>query len=179
MASPALLGVDWGTSSLRAALLDRQGAVLQQMAAPRGLLHIAPGQWAAEFDALFGPWLAQPPGLPTLMCGMVGSRQGWLEAPYADLPATLADLAARLAWVRPGQVAIVPGLCLGQADMPDVARGEETQVFGALQALGLQQQPQVTLVLPGTHSKWVQVQRGQITGLATHMTGRPMAAAPR
>ena len=175
MASPALLAVDWGSSSLRAALLDAQGAVLQQMAAPRGLLHIAGGTWAAEFDKLFGPWLARHTGLTTLMCGMVGSRQGWLEAPYAGLPATLDDLAGNLAWVRPGAVAIVPGLCCKTADqtadMPDVMRGEETQVFGALRLLGLEQAPQVSLVLPGTHSKWVQVRQGRIVGFSTHMTG--------
>ena len=165
---PALLAVDWGTSALRGALLAADGSVLAEHAAPRGLLSVPPGGWAAAFEAEFGAWRAAHPGLLCLMSGMVGSRQGWVEAPYCAAPAGLADLARHLAWVQPGRIAIVPGLCAHVGGVPDVMRGEETQVFGTLQALGL---TEATLVLPGTHSKWVQVQDGCITGLATHMTG--------
>jgi len=166
--SPSLLAVDWGTTALRGALLTADGAVLAERAAPRGLLSIAPGGWAAAFEAEFGPWLAAHPGLVCLMAGMVGSRQGWSEAAYCPCPATLADLAGALLWVQPGRVAIVPGLCTDAQGVPDVMRGEETQVFGALQRLGL---VDATLVLPGTHSKWVTVRGGRITGFNTHMTG--------
>ncbi len=178
--SPALLAVDWGTSALRGALLAADGTVLAQHAAPRGLLSVPPGGWAAAFDAEFGAWRAAHPGLPGLMAGMVGSRQGWVEAPYCPCPAGLDDLAARLCWLpadaaRAGRLAIVPGLCTQAAGTPDVMRGEETQVFGALRLLGLQDADHVTLVLPGTHSKWVAAQRGRITGFATHMTGEVYA----
>lgn len=165
---PALLAVDWGTTALRAALLAADGRVLAEHAAPRGLLSVAPGGWAAAFEAEFGAWLAAHPGLVCLMAGMVGSRQGWAEAAYCNCPAGLADVAAQLRWVQPGRVAIVPGLSCEADGLPDVMRGEETQVFGALQALGL---PDATLVLPGTHSKWVQVQGGRIRHFSTHMTG--------
>jgi len=168
LSSPALLAVDWGTTALRGALLAADGTVLAERAAPRGLLNVPPGGWAAAFDAEFGPWLSAHPGLVCLMAGMVGSRQGWAEAAYCPCPATLADLAGALHWVQPGRVAIVPGLCTSAAGVPDVMRGEETQAFGALQQLGLDD---ATLVLPGTHSKWVTVQGGRITGFATHMTG--------
>ena len=173
---PALLAVDWGTSALRGALLAADGTVLAEHAAPRGLLSVPPGAWAAAFEAEFGAWRAAHPGLPCLMAGMVGSRQGWVEAPYCACPAGLADLAAQLCWLpaddtRAGRIAIVPGLCTEAAGIPDVMRGEETQVFGALRLLGLLDAEQVTLVLPGSHSKWVTVQRGRITGFATHMTG--------
>ena len=181
----ALLAIDWGTSSLRGALLATDGTVLASHAAPRGLLSVPVGGWAAVFAAEFGTWLAAHPGLPCLLAGMVGSRQGWVEAPYCPCPTSLADLAAHLCVVplqaRPVDaqptslaqhaLAIVPGLCTEAAGIPDVLRGEETQVFGALQLLGLADADQVTLVLPGTHSKWVAVQRGHITGFATHMTG--------
>ena len=170
--APALLAVDWGTSALRGALLAADGTVLAEHAAPRGLLSVPPGGWAAAFEAEFGAWLAAHPGLPCLMAGMVGSRQGWVEAPYCACPANLADLAARLCWVQPGRVAIVPGLSVEVDGLPDVMRGEETQVFGALALLGLSQ---ATLVLPGTHSKWVTVQGGRITHFATHMTGEVYA----
>jgi 2-dehydro-3-deoxygalactonokinase len=168
--APALLAVDWGTSALRGALLAADGTVQAQHAAPRGLLSVSPGGWQAAFDAEFGAWCASHPHLPVLLAGMVGSRQGWAEAPYAACPAGLDDIARQLLWLQPGRLAIVPGLCAEAGGVPDVMRGEETQVFGALQSL-----PDAgaahTLVLPGTHSKWVQVEGGRITGFTTHMTG--------
>ena len=187
MVSPALMAVDWGTTALRGALLAADGMVLAQHAAPRGLLSIPPGGWQAAFDAEFGAWRAAHPGLLCLLAGMVGSRQGWVEAPYCACPASLTDLAAHLHWLVPGTLAIVPGLSTQTSTatapatavtttaktptVPDVMRGEETQVFGALQALGLVGAAAATLVLPGTHSKWVTVHGGRITGFATHMTG--------
>ncbi len=178
--TPQLLAVDWGTSTLRGALLDGDGAVLAEHAAPRGLLGIPAGGWAGVFDAEFGAWRARWPGLRCLMAGMVGSRQGWAEAPYCACPASLADLAQRLRWVQPGRIAIVPGLSVrapadapdaapaARVTVPDVMRGEETQVFGALQLLGLRD---ATLVLPGSHSKWVRVRSGRIVDFTTHLTG--------
>ena len=172
MAAPALLAVDWGSTALRGALLAADGTVLAEQAAPRGLLSIEPGGWAAAFEAAFGVWRAAHPQLPALMAGMVGSRQGWAEAPYCPCPAGLADLADRLLWIEPGRLAIVPGLSTERDGLPDVMRGEETQVFGALQGLGLGLGlGDATLVLPGTHSKWVTVQQERVTGFATHMTG--------
>ena len=171
-AAPALLAVDWGSSALRGTLLAADGTVLAEHAAPRGLLQVRSGGWAQVFDDEFGPWLVAHPGLLCLMSGMVGSRQGWAEAAYCACPASLDDLAKQLLWLRPGQLAIVPGLSCAPDGQPDVMRGEETQAFGALRLLGLDQ---ATLVLPGTHSKWVQVAGGRITGFATHMTGECFA----
>ena len=172
MSSAVLLAVDWGTTSLRGALLAEGGTVLAERASARGLLSVPPGGWGAAFEAEFGDWLTAHPGLLCLMAGMVGSRQGWAEAPYCACPAGPLDLAAQLMWLRPGRLAIVPGLCTEADGLPDVMRGEETQVFGALALLGLHD---ATLVLPGTHSKWVTVQDGRITGFATHMTGECFA----
>ena len=172
--------MDWGTSALRGALLAADGTVLAEHAAPRGLLSVPPGGWAAAFGAEFGAWRSAHPGLPCLMAGMVGSRQGWVEAPYCACPSGLADLATALCWLPSdapdaGRLAIVPGLRTEMNGIPDVMRGEETQVFGALRLLGLMDAEQVTLVLPGTHSKWVSAQRGRITGFATYMTGEVYA----
>jgi 2-dehydro-3-deoxygalactonokinase len=101
---------------------------------------------------------------------MVGSRQGWVEAPYCEAPAGAAALASRLAAVPGMGLSIVPGIVLTGA-RPDVMRGEETQVAGALDedAGGL-------VVLPGTHSKWVDVRAGQIHQFRTFMTGEVFAA---
>jgi 2-dehydro-3-deoxygalactonokinase len=173
---PHLLAVDWGTSSLRGALLDAQGRVLDERRSDRGLLSIEPGTWGQVFEQHFGAWLRQWPSMRCLMAGMVGSRQGWVEAPYADCPASPADLARGLCWVQPGRVAIVPGLSCMHDGVPDVMRGEETQVFGAMQLLG---RADGTFVLPGTHSKWVQVADGRVQHFSTHMTGECYALLRR
>jgi len=165
--NPFLLAVDWGTSSLRAALLGANGEVLHERALPRGILTVPAGEFPEVFAQAVAGWPA-PPALPCLMSGMVGSRQGWVEAPYCACPAGFPDLAARVAWVEPRHVAIVPGLSCEHAHVPDVMRGEETQVFGALDLLGLQD---ALVVLPGTHSKWVRVRGGRIVSFSTFMTG--------
>jgi 2-dehydro-3-deoxygalactonokinase len=162
-----LVAIDWGTSSLRAALIDERGHVVDEHSLPRGILTVAAGEFPRVFEAATAPW-PQRAGMLCLLSGMVGSRQGWLEAPYCACPAGFAEIAARLAWVEPGRIAIVPGLCCEPQGVPDVMRGEETQVFGALALLGLES---ALLVLPGTHSKWVRVAAGRIESFSTFMTG--------
>lgn len=162
-----LIGVDWGTSSLRAARLGAAGEVLEERSLPRGILTVAPGGFPAVFDEACGDWMREP-GALALVCGMAGSRQGWVEAAYGACPAGFADIAAQLTWIEPGRIALVPGLACEEHDVPDVMRGEETQVFGALDLLGLRS---ALLVLPGTHSKWVRAIDGGIDRFATFMTG--------
>jgi 2-dehydro-3-deoxygalactonokinase len=162
-----LVALDWGTSSLRAAMLDGQGEVLEERSLPRGILTVAAGEFPAVLDAACGDWLRQGDAR-ALLSGMVGSRQGWVEAPYCPCPAGFADIAARLAWVEPARIAIVPGLSCETKGVPDVMRGEETQVFGALRLLGMDKG---LFVLPGTHSKWVRVEGQRIETFSTFMTG--------
>jgi 2-dehydro-3-deoxygalactonokinase len=169
-----LIAIDWGSSSLRGARVSGDGAVLEERSFAAGILTVPPGGFAAALRHHFGDWLTAPDTL-CLMAGMIGSRQGWIEAPYAACPANAADIARQLTWVVPGRVAIVPGLSCERDGAPDVMRGEETQVFGALQLFGLGGAARVTLVLPGTHSKWVQVERGVVRGFATLMTGEVYA----
>jgi 2-dehydro-3-deoxygalactonokinase len=169
--SRQLLAVDWGTTSLRAALLDADGKVLAENASPQGILAVPAGQFASVLIATLQA-IPRADASFCLMSGMVGSRQGWQEAPYCPCPAGFAEVAARLAWVRDApqglRVAIAPGLSCEQGGVPDVMRGEEVQVFGALDLLGLDGG---TFVLPGTHSKWVRVQERRIESFATFMTG--------
>jgi 2-dehydro-3-deoxygalactonokinase len=166
-----LVAVDWGTSSFRAALLDSRGQVLDERASDRGILSVPADGFASVLIATCAEW-ERAGGTFYLLSGMVGSRQGWHEAPYCLCPAGFADIAAHLAWVEDGpqlpHVAIVPGLSHEHAGVPDVMRGEETQVFGALDLLGLDEG---VFVLPGTHSKWVRVRAGRIEGFTTFMTG--------
>ncbi|WP_298924193.1 2-dehydro-3-deoxygalactonokinase [uncultured Ramlibacter sp.] len=173
--SEPLVAVDWGTTSLRAALLDGDGRVLAEHASAQGILAVPPGQFASVLAAACAQW-ERPAGQLVLMSGMVGSRQGWQEAPYCPCPAGFAEVAAQLAWVQDAppslRVAIAPGLSCEQDGVPDVMRGEEVQVFGALDLLGLDGG---LFVLPGTHSKWVRVQGRRIAHFATFMTGEVYA----
>ncbi len=163
---PHLIAVDWGTSAFRAALMV-QGVVVERRHNEQGILSIKPGGFATTLTECCGDWMQAPNAL-TLICGMAGSAQGWQLAPYLPCPCPLDQLAQHLVWLQPQQLALVPGVSCELAHAPDVMRGEETQVFGALQLMG---QSSATVVLPGTHSKWVQVQDGKIERFATYMTG--------
>lgn len=170
MSAPALLGVDWGTTRLRVALLDAKGAVLARHESDDGLMAVSPGGFEAALARANSGLGAD--GLPVLMSGMVGSAQGWREAPYIDTPATgkaLAEAILPVGTVDGAPVGIVPGVCVGRHKAPgDVMRGEETEIIGALHACGRQSG---TFVLPGTHTKWATVKTGAITGFRTYMTG--------
>ncbi len=167
MGRARLVAVDWGTTSLRGALLDDAGKVLAEKSAPLGILNVPGGDFASTFAAQFSEWMRDAGSL-CLISGMAGSRQGWQEAPYAPCPAGPDELVKRLHWIEPGRIAIVPGLSVEQGGVPDVMRGEEVQIFGALRLTGL---TDGLFVLPGTHNKWVTVQAGRVTGFRTYMTG--------
>lgn len=177
MADAELIAIDWGTTSFRAWLVTGVGAVLDRIEAPSGILHVSGGDFGAAFDRLIGPWLERHGRLPTVSCGMIGSRQGWREAPYAVCPAGAVDLAERLVFVTSPsghEVWLVPGVMRSDADgIPDVMRGEETQIIGCLEQ---GDPPLRVFVLPGTHSKWAIVEQGRIQRFATFMTGELFAA---
>ena len=162
-----LIAVDWGTSALRGARLDDGGRVLEEKSAPLGILNVRNGDFAGTFATQFGDWM-KPPGTLCLISGMAGSRQGWAEAPYASCPAGPADLARHLHWIDKDRIALVPGLSDTQRDVPDVMRGEEVQIFGAMRLGGL---ADGMFVLPSTHSKWATVRDGKVMGFRTFMTG--------
>ena len=169
-----LLALDWGTSSLRACLLGEGGRVLELRHQPWGILHLPEGGFAAALQGIAGDWLSPRPGLPAIASGMVGSAQGWREAPYAEVPADAAALAGRLLRFEalPGvMLHIVPGVRRG-GGRPDVMRGEETQIVGLLTQSA---SAGARLVLPGTHSKWVRVDAGRIVDFHTYMTGEVFA----
>ncbi len=171
-----LIALDWGTSSLRAFLLGDQGIVLEQRAAPLGVMHVPPGGFPDAFKQVAGDWRRAAPGLPAIASGMVGSTQGWREAPYCEGAAGPAQMAAGLLEIPledGGSVHIVPGISI-DGPRPEVMRGEETQIFGAL-ALRPALRDGVRLLLPGTHSKWVDLSDGCIAGFQTFMTGELFA----
>ncbi len=180
-----MIVVDWGTSSFRAFRLNADGSVRDRRAAPLGIMAIGDGDFAAALQDQIAPWLAEGEDR-VLLSGMIGSRQGWREAPYLACPAGAADLAAALIDLDfPGaQVKLVPGLSARRTPLsvPEVMRGEETQLVGLLATGGegdpatASTAPQALLVcLPGTHSKWARLADRRIAGFTTHMTGEVFA----
>jgi 2-dehydro-3-deoxygalactonokinase len=173
-----MIGIDWGTSSFRAYRMDdRSGAVLERIETGQGILEVPPGGFAEALAAAIGPWLAtEPADAPVLLCGMVGSRQGWQEAPYLACPAGPAEIARALTllpFAGARRCLLVPGLSTRDATgVPDVMRGEETKLIGLLEEVG---EGEALACLPGTHSKWARVGGGRILGFATHMTGEVRA----
>lgn len=171
--TPAFAAVDWGTSSFRLWLLDAEGTVLAERRSDEGMTR--------AIETGFAPILAghlaaagAAETLPVLVCGMAGARQGWVEAPYLDVPGPLAGLAAHAVPV-PGRrdVRILPGLA--QRDPhPDVMRGEETQLV-ALAAAG----DTGLVCMPGTHCKWVTLAGARVAGFRSTMTGEIFALLSR
>lgn len=186
----SLIALDWGTTTLRAYRFDRQGLVLQSKILPHGIMRLPTdarsitGQlchdgFEVAFDLACGDWLIDAPQCAVIACGMVGSAQGWLDAGYLETPSDLLTLAKQLKKCRSVQgvdVHIVPGI-IQRSGLPNVMRGEETQVFGALLLLDEIQRGQPWLIgLPGSHSKWVQVANQRIHHFDTFMTGEVFAA---
>ena len=188
-----MIGVDWGTSSFRAYRL-RDGAVIGRIETAGGILGMPQGGFAAALRQAIAPWLAAGE-TEILLCGMVGSRQGWVEAPYLPCPAGPAEIAAAAIPIPfdGARVRLLPGLTTrapgGTPDCapggtpddapggtpddapggtPDVMRGEETKLVGLLATLGT---APALVCLPGTHSKWARLAGGQVVGFTTHMTG--------
>ena len=176
--SAALIALDWGTTSLRGWLVDRGGSVIDHVAAPRGILNVPGGDFAVAFQEACGAWRRRAPALPAIASGMIGSRQGWREAPYVQCPADFPAIAAGLVEVETGdggRLAIVPGLTCENEGVPDVMRGEETQIAGALAS-----EPSTRLViLPGTHSKWAVIDGGRVSRFTSFMTGEVFAVLSR
>jgi 2-dehydro-3-deoxygalactonokinase len=162
------IAADWGTSNLRVWAMAADGTPRAEAGSDEGMGRLAPGEFEPALLRLIASWL-DGRRVPVIACGMVGARQGWIEARYRAVPCTAVDAAAMIA--APTQdpqisVRIAPGL--SQAQPPDVMRGEETQIAGAL---ALHPGFDGVLCLPGTHCKWVHVSAGEVVSFQTFMTG--------
>lgn len=173
MLRPAFLAVDWGTTNLRAWLVDADGLASPRRDFPLGVSKLEPGQAPACFREVVRPALAAE-GLPAILCGMVGSNLGWEAVPYLDCPADLDALAGGLRRVKTAgpPVLIVPGLRCARSDGgPDVMRGEETQILGWAAAVPERRRGERLICHPGTHAKWARLSDGRIDRFVTAMTG--------
>jgi 2-dehydro-3-deoxygalactonokinase len=166
------IGVDWGTTRFRAYLIAPSGSIAAKKETDQGILAVSAGGFPAVLQSAVAEWRAAHPDAAVIAAGMVGSRQGWREVPYLSCPAGLADIAGALVGIEAdglGMVRLVPGLTAKDADgIPDVMRGEETQIVGAMAGLGPGSH---VVVLPGTHSKWAVLEDERIVSFATYMTG--------
>ena len=164
-----MIAVDWGSSSLRAFRLDAHGNILEQRRETQSLLACT-----GRFEEVLMQQIAGWDDRCIVLAGMVGSRQGWVEVPYVNCPATLSRIAAGMVEVtatslRDRKVWIVPGLLYrGEPAAADVLRGEEAQLCGFMQSADVG--PQI-VCMPGTHSKWAVVEGGSIESFCTAMTG--------
>jgi 2-dehydro-3-deoxygalactonokinase len=177
MSKAGYVAVDWGTSSFRLWLVGRTGAVLEERRSPEGMMVASKLGFAAVLQSHLDA-VGAGNDLPVVICGMAGARQGWVEAGYVDTPAQLASILARAVAV-PGlsrDVRILPGIAQRNPNAPDVMRGEETQLLGAL---GLDAQGDAVVCIPGTHSKWAKVKGGTVERFATFMTGELFSAISR
>jgi 2-dehydro-3-deoxygalactonokinase len=170
-----LIALDWGTTSLRAYRFDRAGGVVETRQLAAGILQIPGGGagFADAFERACDDWLRAAPASAVIACGMIGSAQGWREAAYLEVPASVDDLGRALIEVATPAGAvlhIIPGL-IARGPLPEVMRGEETQVAGAIAGGG-----DGCIALPGTHSKWVRVRDRHIVAFRTFMTGEVFAA---
>lgn len=178
-ASARLMAIDWGTTNARVYLLDETGTPIAVRRQATGVRNLTTDLFPAAFAGLLGEWLDQFADLPIILAGMVGSREGWVEAPYVRCPATMAEIAAACSplEVAPGRRGtIVPGLsCVSETGAFDVMRGEEIQIFGAAAADDDNDNDDNAgrrlVILPGTHGKWALVGDGQVQRFHTTMTG--------
>jgi 2-dehydro-3-deoxygalactonokinase len=171
------VAIDWGTSSFRLWLIDRNGNVTAERRSQEGMMTAAKPGFAAVLQSHLDAVGAAPES-PVIVCGMAGARQGWIEAGYVDTPAPLASILKQAVRV-PGQdrdIRILPGIAQRDAKAPDVMRGEETQLLGAL---GIDAAGEAIVCLPGTHSKWVRANGGTVERFATFMTGELFDAVSR
>ncbi|MEH3117297.1 MAG: 2-dehydro-3-deoxygalactonokinase [Methylorubrum populi] len=160
-----MIGVDWGSSNLRAYRFGPDGTVLGRRSGGPGAATLGPDAFEPALAGILAGWADGR--VPIVLAGMAGRRGGWREAPYLPCPADPAHLAAAAVAIPSeiGPCFLVPGLSIrGRDGVAGVMRGEETQILGAGLAAG-------TLVLPGTHSKWARLTEGRITDFATAMTG--------
>jgi len=166
------IAVDWGTSRLRAFAMTQAGDVLARGQSDKGMGGLSSSGFEPALMEIISPWLNTDETTQVVACGMVGARQGWVEAPYRNAPCTPIDSAMIQAPVNDPRISVSIVSGISQLSPPDVMRGEETQIAGFL---FLNPDFDGILCLPGTHTKWVRISAGEIVGFVTFMTGELFA----
>ena len=161
------IAVDWGTSSFRAYLIVNND-VLENVETNDGMKFVQNQHFEETLVSLIEPWLDHKHKIEVLASGMVGSKQGWIEAPYQKTPCNLNNIEFISPSVKDNRFCLKIFSGISQDNKPDVMRGEETQIAGFLY-----ENPNFngSICLPGTHSKWVKIENGNIINFKTFMTG--------
>lgn len=169
-ARPDWIAIDWGTTNLRIWAMSGD-TVLDRRESADGMGTLARDQFEPALLRLAGDWTDSAD--TAVACGMVGSRQGWVEAPYVSVPCTPGQARPVIAPMASDglTVHVIPGIC--QASPADVMRGEETQIAGYL---ALNPEFDGVICLPGTHTKWAHVSAGELVSFQTYMTGELFSA---
>lgn len=168
-----IIAVDWGTSSFRARHLSDTGKIVDSISNKQGITQIKEG-----FEKILKQNICNLKGynlsLPIVMSGMIGSKNGWHETIYTELPCDKYSLASNILKIDSdiGKLYFIPGVAKHD-DYPDVLRGEETEIVGAVNLLNIKQ---ATMIIPGTHSKVAYVENGQLVNFKTFLTGEMFAA---
>lgn len=168
MQTPDWIAVDWGTSNMRAWAMSASGSVLAEARSDKGMGDLTPDQFEPTLRTATNGWVIDD--IPIIACGMVGARQGWIEAQYAAVPCP----ATPNGFTQPNcalDVHIIAGLM--QANPADVMRGEETQIAGFL---SMNKNWDGVICLPGTHTKWAHISADEVVSFQTYMTGDLFAA---
>lgn len=170
-----LIAIDWGTSSFRAWLLGAGGTVIDEIPSGAGILAVPGGDFEAALESALSPWVEQN-ALPMIASGMITSRNGWVETSYLPLPLDAGALAHSIVPHKTAlgrKIHFVTGAVRNpDHGLPDVMRGEETEIIGHLSQSGASDG---LFVLPGTHSKWAVVSAGRVEHFETCMTGETFA----
>ena len=168
-----MIAVNWGTTNFRAYRMGPGGAVVDRRESGRGILTVDAGGFPQVLQGQVEDWLADGER-SVLLAGMAGSRQGWKEAAYVQCPGGIEQLVEAIVPVEfaAADVRLVPGMIFfDENGVPDVMRGEETEVVGVLDSC----RGDALICLPGTHSKWAQIRNEKIVAFATVMTGEVYA----
>ena len=164
------VAVDWGTSNVRAWGISADGSHTFAVGSDKGMGKIARAEFPSVLNELIGDKVSGKADV--IICGMAGARQGWMEAPYVDTPADLHELFSRSVSPEGADARfvsrILPGVAQRTVGREDVMRGEETQLLGLL---AMRPGFEGTAILPGTHSKWVEIRDGRILRFSSAMTG--------
>src|SRR6185437_3195800 len=163
-----IIGINWGSSHFRAYRIAADGHLIDEYSAPAGIATLDRGGMAAMMQQMASH---MPTDIPVYASGMIGSTIGWVEVPYAEAPAGCGELSQKVAGAHIGgiDVRIVPGIACRRAydGAPDVLRGEEIELLGLI-GLG---HTDGLVALPGTHTKWVRLDRGRVVDFLTAMSG--------
>lgn len=191
--SSLFLSCDWGTTSFRLRLVDRRdGRVLETIQSADGVVSLAESvvedQRAEHFAAfltsraaalLAHNGLAPEEEVACVISGMASSRLGWKELPYAPLPQPVDGsglLGETFRVPLDGRAPLAVWLVSGIRAEADVMRGEEMEWLGLMHRLpSLAAAESALLILPGTHSKHLRLERGTLRDFSTAMTGELFA----